>query len=236
MPWLVIIIVFFAALVQGTAGFGLALVAMPLLAPVLGIQVASPVLAVVATTTSTIYAIRFFRTADPRAIIPLFLAAVLGIPFGILWLKQTDPTLVTHILGILLVVYGIYELIGFSMPLPQGRRWTYIVGFLSGVLTGAYNTGGPPVVMYASASRWPLLQFKCNLQVYFMAVGYFLIAAHFASGNVTPLVWHYIVAAAPGTLLGFFLGVRLGNRLSSQRFRYLILILITLLGIRLLFT
>jgi uncharacterized membrane protein YfcA len=143
---------------------------------------------------------------------------------------------VTHILGVLLIAYGVYELIGFSMPSPQGHGWTYVVGFLSGILTGAYNTGGPPVVMYASASRWPTLQFKCNLQIYFMAIGYFLIAAHFASGNVTPLVWSYILAAAPGMLIGFFIGVRLGNRLSPHRFRYFVLTLIILLGVRLLFT
>jgi uncharacterized membrane protein YfcA len=90
--------------------------------------------------------------------------------------------------------------------------------------------------MYASASRWPTAQFKCNLQLYFMAIGYVLIAAHLSSGNVTPLVWHYILAAAPGTLIGFLLGVRLSSRLSPAHFRRLILLLVVLLGARLLLT
>ena len=75
---------------------------------------------------------------------------MVGIPLGVLMLKRVDETVVLTILGVVIVGYAVYGLLKLKLPRLDGAFWPYLVGFLSGVLGGAYNTSGPPVVIYGN--------------------------------------------------------------------------------------
>ena len=53
-----------------------------------------------------------------------------------------------------------------------------MAGLLSGILTGAYNVGGPPVVIYADARRWTPDAVRSNLQSFFLLKGVMLVGVH----------------------------------------------------------
>ena len=143
---LVVLIVLLAALVQGVMGFGGALIAMPLLAALLGIKTAVPAFALIGVAATFFNSVRLRRHATAGDLIQLALPALLGIPLGVWLLARVDEVIVTRVLGVLLVAYAIYALWGLALPPLRHRAWAFVVGFTSGILTGAYNTGGPPVV------------------------------------------------------------------------------------------
>jgi hypothetical protein len=109
-----------------------------------------------------------------------------------------------------------------------------MVGFLSGILAGAYNTGGPPLIIYGAIKKWPREQFKSILQSVFLVNGVMVVARHAAGGLITGPVLRYYLYSVPLLLVGVFLGTRVDRLVGPEQFRKLVLVLILLLGVSLL--
>lgn len=107
-------------------------------------------------------------------------------------------------------------------------------GLVAGLLGGAYNTSGPPLILYGDARGWEPAEFRGNLQSLFLLNDALVITGHLVAGNVTPVVLYGYLLALPGLGLGFLLGGRLARRLPPERFRLLVQVLLLVLGVRLL--
>lgn len=229
----VTLIVFFAIFVQSASGFGLALVSMPLLVSVIGVKTATPLVALIGITAEIFLLRRYWAALNFTAVKRLSIASILGIPLGVYVLRTVDGRIVTTILGVIVTSYALYAL--FAPRLPQLRQsgWAYGFGFLGGVLSGAYNTSGPPVIIYGTCRGWAPDTFKGNLQAYFFLNSLFTLTAHTVSGNFTAVVWQNFWWALPGIGLGLVLGKLVDGRIPPEKFRQGVLILLILLGIRL---
>ena len=238
-----------AGLIQSAAGFGSALVCMPILTLLLGIRNSSPLVALLGMVVSTVVLAQNWRGLDWREAGRLILASLLGIPLGIWLLRTVDEGLVTGALGLVLIAYALHALWanGRAEAPPAGNTkasiaphpwlWTagaYLAGFTAGILGGAYNTNGPPVIIYGAAKRWPKVRFKSILQSFFLADGVLVVFGHAMAGSLTPETWRNFLYALPALGVGILLGSRLDKRLDPDRFRRIVLILILLLGISLL--
>jgi len=232
MDWLaVFLIVFLAIFTQSLTGFGLALVSMPLLTALLGVKSAAPVVAVFALVAELALVI-YYRSALELGIVwRLAVASVFGIPLGVFALKHVDEQLVMRVLGVVVGGYALYALFNFRLPALQRRIWAYGAGFLAGVLGGAYNTSGPPVIIYGNCRRWPRDVFKSNLQGFFVLNSAIVLFSHLTAGNLTPLVWRYSLVALPAVALGMWTGVRMDRRLDPDTFRKIVLGLLLVLGL-----
>jgi len=67
------------------------------------------------------------------------------------------------------------------------------MGFIAGIIGGAYNTGGSPVIIYGNCRWWPPNEFKGNLQGYFLVTGLVIMLGHQISENLTVDVWKYFL-------------------------------------------
>jgi len=130
---LVGLVVFLAAFTQSLSGFGLALVSMALLPSVIGLNMATPLVALVAVAIESVLLLRYREALDVRAIWRVVLAAVIGTPLGVLFLSRVDETLALRILGFVISGYAIYVFWGFKL-----RR--VFLGILSGA--GGRIVGG----------------------------------------------------------------------------------------------
>ncbi len=232
---IITLIVFLATLTQAAVGFGLALVSMPLLAAVVGIRTATPLVALIAAVAELVILGRYWRSIQFQSIKPLIISSVIGIPLGVFILREVDEAIITPILGVVILGYALYALFSPRLPRLAGRAWAYGFGFIGGILGGAYNTSGPPVIIYGSCRRWPPDEFKGNIQGYFIPITLLALAAHGVSGNYTTAVWQNFLWAIPGIILGLIGGFFISGRLDPGRFRKIVLILLVILGMRLLF-
>lgn len=231
---LVALVVLLAALVQGVMGFGGALIAMPLLTALLGIKTAVPAFALIGVAATFFNSVRLRRHATAGDLIQLALPALLGIPLGVWLLARVDETIVIRALGVILVAYAVYGLSGLTMPPLRHRAWALIVGFTSGILTGAYNTGGPPVVVYGVAREWSADQFRANLQTFFLLSSAYVVALHALAGHLTASVWEYALVALPALIVGQLIGARICRYLNAVVFRKIVLLFLALVGASLL--
>lgn len=222
---------FFAAALQTLAGFGFALLVMPLLTLLLGIKMAAPLVALVGFFLYLINLLRYRRGLVWRETLQLLLPALLGVLVGVYALRILDEGLIKGVLGIVLVAYALFALLKPALPPLKSTIWAYPVGFLAGCLGGAFNTPGPPVIVYGNARVWPRDQFRSTLQVIFLASSATVILAHAAAGSITAEVARMAATALPALATGILLGAFIDRRTSHERFRTAVLALILATGV-----
>jgi uncharacterized membrane protein YfcA len=177
---------------------------------------------------------RFRESLNPRSIVSMAIGTIIAVPIGIYGLSRIDETLLLSVLGVVLVGYSLYALLQFRLPALSWPGWAYLFGFAGGLLGGAYNTAGPPYVIYGNCRGWQPAVFKSNLQALFIVSGSVALLVHALSGNFTLEVVRYALLAVPAILIGIWLGLRLDKRLNPRMFSRLVLILLLIIGVRLL--
>ncbi|MEW5718334.1 MAG: sulfite exporter TauE/SafE family protein [Chloroflexota bacterium] len=228
----IVLTIFLAIFTQSLTGFGTGLVSMALLPAFVGIRVSAPLVALTAGTLELALVIRYRDTLNVQSVWRLLLAALVGIPVGIISLRNLDERIGLTLLGIVLVAYPLYALFSPRLPKLEGRPWPYIFGFVAGLLGGAYNTSGPPVIIYGDSRRWSPAEFKANLQGFFLLNDALVIASHALSGNLTPWVWENFLLTLPAIVLGMLTGLALSRFINPALFRQIVLVLLIVLGLR----
>jgi hypothetical protein len=217
--------------VRGTLGFGNALLAMPLLALMLGIRVATPLVALSSFTIAMLMLLGNWRDVEFQSAWRLVLASFLGIPLG-LWLLQGAPeALVKGLLGVVLVLFGLFNLTTLRLPRLTWKPAAFAFGFMAGVLGGAYNTNGPPIIIYGVLTRWTPEQMRATLQGYFLPAGILILAGHGLAGLWTPEVLRFYVLTLPPVVLALLAGSRLSRKLPPGRFDKLVYGALVFMGV-----
>jgi uncharacterized membrane protein YfcA len=232
---LILLITFAAVFTQSVSGFGLALISMPLLTLLVGIQTAAPLVALLAIFLEIILVLYYRNDLDIRAVIPLAISSTVGVPIGVIALKRVDEKITLTILGLVLIGYALYRLLDLVLPTLQRERWSYAFGFVAGILGGAYNTSGPPVIIYGDLRRWKPVEFRGNLQGFFLVNSGTIIIGHVWNGNLTPTIWNHFLVMIPAIVIGLLLGIALSKRINPITFRRIVLTLLILLGLNLIF-
>ncbi len=167
-----------------------------------------------------------------RPIVGLGSGIALGVPLGTWLLKTGDPSAVLTFLGIFLVAVG---LIFLRLPAGGTRKPPAALapptGLLSGLLTGLFGTGGPPLIVWYQLSTTSKAAFRGNLMTIFLMMTFVRVPSYVIGGLVTPTRLWSSLAVMPAVLAGAWLGNRLHLNLSESRFRTLVSILLVILGL-----
>jgi uncharacterized membrane protein YfcA len=216
-------IILAAAFVRSALGFGDAVVAMPLLAMVVGLKTATPLVAFMGPTVSLLILAKGWRAGDMRAAAKLIVASLLGIPVGVYGLARLPEEPLKIALGVLILLYGLFGLAKPSVRIKNETAWVpWMVGWTAGVLGGAYNTNGPPVVAYGMLCGWPPERFRATLQGYFLPTGLMILAGHGIAGMWTGEVIRFYLLSLPAIVIGVFLGGSVNRKLTPGVFTKLV--------------
>lgn len=233
-------VVFFAMTLRAIFGFGDAVIAMPLLALILDLDVAVPFFAIPGVLVSLFIFLRSHREVHFSDAWRLILASAAGIPIGLFALKYLDPGPVKLGLALFLIIFAIFQLArsheDTGVPLLRSGRFVYLFGWISGILGGAYNTSGPPIVVLGVLRGWSPAVFRATLQAYFLPTGLMILIGHALGGLWTPTVLGYAGLSLPAVALGLAFGGLLHDRIPAERFRRLVFVLLIVLGLGLAFS
>jgi uncharacterized membrane protein YfcA len=223
VPAAIVGIIFASAFIRSAIGFGDAVVAMPLLAMITGLKTASPLVAFMGPTISLMILAGSWRRIELRSAGRLIVASLLGIPVGIYGLARLPERPLKVVLGLLILLYGIFGLMKPKARMPDEKPWVpWCVGWIAGVLGGAYNTNGPPVVAYGMLKGWPPENFRATLSGYFLPTGLMVLAGHGLAGMWTAEVMSSFLWSLPAIVLGVLLGGLLNKRIPHGHFARLV--------------
>ena len=235
MPFLIVAgIVFFGTVAHSILGFGVALICMPLLILVLTPTSAAAFVALFTVPLQLIIIWRYRHALRIRPFWRVILGTVLGAPLGVLLISKLDEHIILTALGIFLIAYAFYNLLNLHLPEIHQPKWDFSFGLASGILSGAYNTGGPPLVIYGTSLGWTSEQFKANLQALFMLNSILVIILHVIAGHIDMLVLENLAISIPVITVGTALGFWLSRYINEALFSKFVLILLLIVGVRLL--
>jgi uncharacterized membrane protein YfcA len=218
-------ILFFAYLIRGVAGFGSALIAVPLLALTLPLTIVVPLVVFLDYVGSASQGISNRDSIHWDEILPLLPFSLLGVAVSLYIMESVNPSLLTLALGGFVIIFAIYQL----LPMRLGRATRSIAapsGFFGGFVGTLFGTGGPFYVIYLNLRHLDKNAFRATFATIFLLDGAFRLTGYAVKGFYTLETLSYLAMAVPVAGLGLFFGGKIHTVLGRDTFVRLISVLL----------
>jgi uncharacterized membrane protein YfcA len=217
-----------AGLARGFSGFGSALIFIPLASATLGPRLAAPLLMLVDNLTAFPLIPAAWRRADRGEVASLVAGALVGAPAGTWVLLHLDAETLRWGMCVLAIAMLALLASGWRYHGRPALPLSLAVGAASGLLSGAAQMGGPPVVAYWLGGAIPAARVRANIMLFFAASGVISAVTYLISGLLTPTVLLLTALVAPAYALGIWGGSHLFGLASERTFRRACFVLIAL--------
>ncbi len=229
------LVIFTASVVRGFTGFGLALVAVPLIQFIMPVTDTAVFIAMINVIFSVLYYRRSKEIVKDQPLSAMALWTGIGVAAGTVILKFINPAYIQLAWGVL-IIFIVFALVrGLNLNIRSDRSAMRLSGLFGGVLAGATGITGPPVAIILSSLNTPKEKFNAVISVFILfAVSYALVFYLF-SGLIRTETLILALCSVPALLAGLYTGDRLVSRLSQNIFTLVVYVVLVLMGILTLF-
>lgn len=233
---LILLIISVASLIRSMAGFGDALIGMPLLLMFLPLEQADSIVATYGLIIGLLMCRHHFHHLNKnyKELSFLLVSNACGVVFGALMLSFINTNTLVFLLGILLLIYPSLQMLkGTKLSISTWVIPSTLVGFVGGFLGGSINTNGPPFVVYGQLRRWEPRLFLAMCQPIFLLGNILNVLSYISFGIYNYSYALLTLASIPMIMLGLVLGNCLRAHIGDK-FHGLVMGLIVLSGLLLL--
>lgn len=231
-----ILIVFFASILQGLMGFGYAIVAAPLLMLIFLPKLVVPIILIQSSINNIIIIASLLKEnisqyVNLKKILRLIIAGIIGIPIGTFLLISVEEETIKIFSGIVIIIFSIFQLIGFHKPVKNEKVASVIVGLISGILAGSIAISGPPVVLFLMNQNVIKNYFRVSIVIYFIVLGLIAILSMYISKILNMEVIHYFLSLFPAMVFGLSIGIYLSKKVNESLFKLATIFIVLVSGI-----
>lgn len=233
--WMIVLIagcvVFTTFTVEGIAGFGATVMALPFVSMLIGIDKAVPMLSSLGVLLSFFIVLRSWRNLNWKEYLFIVLHVGLGVPLGLFMMDYLPKGWLIAILVCFMFFVGIKGLLGIwgdaalkkqTAPCKKNLLFRFVL-IIGGVIQGAFSSGGPVVVMYASKALPEKAKFRATLSSLWLTTNTIMVTKWTLSGTVwTPQLGKLILCALPFIGGGMVLGDFLHRKVDQKKFTILV--------------
>ena len=216
---------FVAAFVTGLAGFAFGMVAAAIwLHALTPIQATALIAAYVLLVQG--YAVwKLRRALNVNRLIPFIVGSAIGVPAGIFVLKWASPSDLRIAVGLLLILFSLYNIARPKLPEVKQVRAVFDagVGVLNGILGGSTGLGGILPVIWCGLRGWSKDEQRAVFQPTAVATFLMVIIWLGGTGTLTADMVRLFVIGLPALFAGTWLGWKLYGRLDEAAFRKVVL-------------
>jgi uncharacterized membrane protein YfcA len=236
MDWLVIVVVgiaiFFGFFVQTVIGFAASVIAVPIILSVCNLQDAVAIMAILLFIFSFILVLKNHKEMDKNMLLEMGVGIILGIIVGVLILKHTNPIILKKGLGIFVVLYALYSL-NQQKTLEVFKKLGLLFGFVGGIFSGLYTTGGPIYVTYIANKLSKASNLRATI-IGVMGVSNFArLPILFANNLVSLYCIKIAVLVSPLFVLSLYLGHIVYPKINEKLFKKIVLAVLLISGLAL---
>lgn len=228
------VVLWLASATQVLTGFGFGLVALAVVGAWLDLRDAVLVIAPAGLVLNVALFIRFRKEFSFEGVVPLLISCLIGVPFGVWLLWSLGVRSLRVVLGVMMIATALHRF--WMLHRKRQSLWHTIkagvpLGFLSGVLGGAFGAGGPPVVSYLVNRPVNRFCYVATVQVAagiasVVRLGQFAVAGRYEQVDATVLAVSVVAAIAGLWTGGYFL-----QKISEEGSKRAILIFLLLGGV-----
>ena len=234
-PWLVVAVVALAYFVRGISGFGSGLIAIPLLALSMPLQVAVPIIAVLDNLAAAEHGMQHRKQIVWPDLLPLLPITLLSVTGGLYLLARIETELLQQGMGGFLVLYAAYKLSGLLPRRKHSLKFALPFGAAGGVVSALLGTGGPFYVIYLQMRGQGKLAFRATAAMVFLIDGMIRVGGYLLSGLLSTTVLMLAALATPVMYLSMRAGSHYHARLSQDSTERVVSLLVAASGGMLLF-
>ena len=234
--WILLAVSAGAAFAQGFSGFGYGILLMSGLSLLgAGLERAS----VFATLTSLVLVatllVRSHRLmrVDWKAAAWVTAGIMLALPFGYRFiLRHEDAPVFRVVFGLILVFFAVFRAVRPHVRRNISTLWAPVFGAGSGLLSGAFASGGPPVVLFLYAREDDPRRAVGTIQAVFLGGNLYRLAVILlGERGMTSDVLIPALALSPLVVLGTLAGFYASRRFSVRPFLLAVYGLLVLAGL-----
>lgn len=229
------LIIFIASVVRGFTGFGLALVAVPLIQFIMPVSDTAVFIAFINAIFSIIYFRRSKEIVRDQPLATMALWTGIGVAAGTLILKFINPAYIQLVWGVLIIFIVTALARGVDLRIKSDKSAMTLSGLLGGLLAGATGITGPPVAIILSSLKTPKEKFNALISVFILFAVSYALVFYLISGLVRTETFLLALCSVPALLAGLYTGDRLVSRISQQSFTRVVYVVLILMGIITLF-
>ena len=161
---MVLLAVTLGGLVQGTAGFGFGIITVSLIPLVLGFRDSISLMTLLMIGVAILMSVKTRRQFAWDDCQNLLIGILIGVPSGVIIIVMLEEWVLFKLFGLLNICIGLYYfLYNRKRGIPFSDQWAIPLGYLGGVLAGAFNMGGPPMIAFLYSKPWNLDRIKSVL-------------------------------------------------------------------------
>ncbi len=225
---------FVAGLVRGFAGFGTAMIYLPVAGQILSPFAALTTLVFMDVIAPLPNAPRAWRDGNPGTVARLGIAFVLALPLGLYALTQVPVEVFRYTVSAIAIGLLICLIFGFRYRGELTRPVIFGTGALSGFTAGAAGLPGPPVILLYMAGPHAAAVVRANTLMFLIMADLILIPMLAVFGrlemNAILVGLLLIVPATAGNVAGAFL-FRPGQEAKYRTVAYIVIAASALSGL-----
>jgi uncharacterized membrane protein YfcA len=217
--------------VFGLTGFGAGIIALPLLAQLMPIRQAVPMILLLDLLAGGLLGLRQRRHVERAEMTRLMPFAAAGMLLGVTLLVQAPQRALLGLLGVFTLAVTAWTLLQRVPTTPISTRWAVPAGAVGGVFTALFGTGGPLYTAYLARRIHDKHRLRATVGtlIFFTAIarlGLFALMGLYAQQG---LLWTAALMV-PCALLGLAAGNRVHARLPTARVMQAVWALLALSG------
>ncbi|MGD8576581.1 MAG: sulfite exporter TauE/SafE family protein [Thiohalophilus sp.] len=219
---------------RGITGFGSGLIAIPLLALFLPLTFVVPYISFIDVLASLVHGWRHRQHTAWREVLTVLPFTMAGVAVALYLLTSLETATLAHALGIFILVFSLYSLIGPELKQHCSARWSVVSGTLGGIIGTLFGTSGPLYVIYYQLRGLSKSVFRSTIATIFLIEGVIRLSGYAASGlyNAEKMLW--IAASLPLMAIGLYIGGHIHTNITQRQFQRAIGILLMISGVALL--
>ncbi len=229
------LVVLITHFLEGITGFGCTVLALPFCIMLVGIKTAVPTLIILAWILALYIVIIAFKDILWKEFIRIIAFVGMGLPLGIWLFSRMPEGLLKKILAVFMILvsfrglYVSFRGAGFKLKLPNSMLNAVL--FMGGIIHGAFGTGGPFVVIYATKAMPNKNNFRATLCLLWFTLNTIIIIQNIINGVITPAVVKLLLWTIPFLVLGMILGNIAHNKVKDTIFTRIVYGVLLLSGI-----
>lgn len=219
---------------------GLTMLAVPLLALNFGTKASTGLLVPILLCADVLAVIYYRRDAVWKHIFRLIPAAIGGVVLAVVVGDRVNEdtfrivVATVVLLSLALLIY--LEKYPLKDKYIERKTPAFLAGLAGGFTTMIGNVGGPVMNVFLLAMKMPKNQFLGTAAYFFLLINLVKLPFHlFVWETIDRASFLLDLVAIPAILIGFTGGVLIVKRIPEREFRYLVIIVTTIVSLRLLF-
>jgi uncharacterized membrane protein YfcA len=150
---------------------------------------------------------------------------------GLLTLDTLSSAVLVRLLGVTIVGVAVWNLRARPMRGSPSSASDILSGLTAGLLAGAFNIPGPPLIAHLYRLRHSPQALKGTVQALFFLLCLMRAGGGVMRGQITVEIGVEALLSLPAVLAGLTLGILVGRRVSAEDFRRTSWIAFAVLGL-----